>query len=275
MPDTIDYKATLIFQSQGRGWTESYNTQSTDLRYEDVMEKATDLAKIRAKLLGSGAKIKAVRVSRQDEVGEALLKYVDISGNGQEPCAQPDVCVQLKLQEANVKKRKYTFLRGIWDSVENDAGVYINGKPDWDKAMKAFKAVLANGKVPWGWWGVTGKAEKNLTEYTVDANNRVTFTFAGPLFPGDRVGKRDRVRLSGVNGKSRLNGVQVVDVLAVNSCISYLPMAHVPYAFGGKGTYNTYGFIRCERAEDEKIATREAGAPLLESAGRARTKPRV
>ena len=77
-----------------------------------------------------------------------------------------------------------------------------------------------------------------------------------------------KIRISGVNRKSPANGVHIVYPVGTDAAVTVNALATGVYHFGGRGSYTPLTFIPIQNAEDQKIVTREAGAPLLESRGR-------
>lgn len=277
MADEVVFKCTMIMEGREHGWTESYWISSTELNYAAVMREFNKLADKRSKLLGNPCYIKGLRVSRQDETGEGLLTQDDLPAPDPEAksAAQDNVALLIRVGDIVNKKRKHIFLRGIWDDVEGGNGEYIRNFEGWQPKVKAFVAHLTDLKRKWGWWGVTDKTTVPLAGYTVGADQRLTFTAIAPVFPVPTFGKRSQIRLSGVNGRSKVNGLQVVDIIDATHAVTYLPVANVPYVFGGRVTFNFYGFIQAFGAQDMRITTRKSGAPLLESRGRLKAKSRV
>ena len=100
----------------------------------------------------------------------------------------------------------------------------------------------------------------------------MTFTFEDALFPVEKIGKRVRVALSGINGKSNLNRVTVVKVLSQTSCKTVQKTAWLPFIDGGKGRYGGDLFINPATVKPIKVGRRPAGPPLLVTPGRARAR---
>lgn len=269
-------KVTFVFDGRQCGWTESHWYQSADGLHAETMAKAADLGLARAQLLGDECKIKAIRVSTEGVGPDAMLNYVDMKpgtktgSNGdhinQEDTAQRDVALQIRMEDASHSRHKLIFLRGIWDKVETDQGTYA---PDdkWTKFLDAWGGQLVRRQ--WGWYGSSGRTKVKLLSAVMGATDRTTFTFDDFLFPEAVVGKRVKIRISGVNeGHSIINGVHVVDVLSRIACITHGKQAVGNIVEGGFGSYNTYDFWSYRTYDAQKIVTRETGAPLLESPGR-------
>lgn len=275
------HKVTWFYDGKEHGWTESLWTVATG-SHNDTLKFARFLLGRRVQLLGIECRAKAVRVSTEGVGPDALLVYVDftprfgLESGGKvrtEPADFPDAAVQIRCQGPLDASHKMIFLRGIWDAVDVNNGVYLPGYKDWADRMGNYLLELKNG---WGWIGVTGKSPKvPLVGYTVGANGLVHITFGDPLFPVLPVGTRARIRIAQVNGRSALNGQQLVSITSTTTCTTLTPIGVGPYYFGGYGTYATFGYIPITACEDQKIVERKVGAPLLESRGRQRARPRA
>lgn len=277
-------KITLFFQGEGKGWTESYWRPGPGGDHEAQIGPTLGLARLRAQLLGKECHIKAYRISTEGTGPDALLKYIDIRhelpvGQAGAPvgkiptAAQPDVALLLRCSNLGRTKHKFIYLRGIWDMVEDEHGKY---KPTvaWTNAMTSFINNLEGND--WGWFGVTAKTKSRLVSATRDAKDQVTFVFTDDLIPDGMVGKRTRVRISGVNnGKSALNRTHVVEVVDRKTVKTEFTTACPNIVIGGFGAHQVYDYIDIKHADDQKIVTRECGAPLLESPGRAKARNRA
>jgi hypothetical protein len=272
MPDI--FKSTMFFEGPAHGWTETYWQSQGTNDYDAAMASLQSLAQVRRTLLGEETRIKAVRVSLEAIKGDGWLVYKNFNGIKQEPAAEPDAAILFTLKDITLGRTKNVFLRGFWDSVESNAGDYKKNLAAWKTNMDIFKAFFAPGTV-WGWWGKAVTTKVVVTGYTVTATQQLLFTTAGDLFPAPTFGTRQQVRLAGINGRSNLNGLQVVDVIDATHFKTYLPISNVPYQFGGTAAYQTKEFIKATRADDKRITTRKVGSPLLESVGHVKVRPRV
>jgi hypothetical protein len=276
------HKVTFVFDGRQCGWSESHWLNSIDASHEITMDAAKKLAAKRAALLGVECFIKAIRVSTEGTGPDAMLRYVRYrpkfieSANGDlvgEKAAQKDVALQIRMENAAHTQHKLVFLRGIWDAVESDQGEYIDND-EWRPVIDAYRKLLLSG--PWGWFGSTGRTKVKLSNVQRGINtDSAVFSFAANLFPDGLAGKRVKIRISGVNGgQSNLNGVHVVSVTDRMTCSTEFPLAVSNRVENGWGSYNTYDFIQYASFDDQKIVTRETGAPLLESPGRRPRKAR-
>jgi hypothetical protein len=264
------HKVTWFFEGRERGWTESL-FYVTGLGHQQTLEHAKILAIRRVDLLGVECKIKATRVSTEGSGPDALLDYEEFKPGSQEPAAHPDIGVLIRCNNVDDHRWKHIFLRGVWDRIEDNNGDYKRKFKPWVPLMSAYLAELKNGN--WCWMGVENTPKVKVTGYTVGADDRITYNFAGDVFPDALVGKNSHVRISGVNGKSRANGLFPVEVITKSSATTVKPHAVGAYRFGGFGVYSTLTPIGIAKAVDQKCCERKAGAPLLESPGRAKAKP--
>lgn len=274
MPEPVTYKATFVFEQGARGWTESYHLQSSDLNYANAIERVNKVAEKRAALLGREAFIKGYRISRQDEKNEGYLEYKRFDGNKDQDCAQPDVAILCTAYDSIAARKKNIYLRGLWDAWEEKGGILTREDKLFQKAFNEWVKVLTANNEAFGWWGVIGRTRANVSGMTSDDEDRVTFTFAGDVFAPNLIGTKQRVRFTGINGRSGINGEHVVEVIGVRSCITAVPTRSVTYRFGGRVTFNAYGFIAIRSVGVQKVTSRDSGAPLLESRGRQRATPR-
>jgi hypothetical protein len=270
------FKSTMKFSGRKHGWTETWWQSVTDTDYQQAMDNLFNLAAKRAELLGEQCVIDGLVVSREDELGEGFLRYVNLPGVVQHPAAEQDVAVLFTARDQLNKKRKHTYLRGVWDEVETKNGLYLRDTAIWKDSMTAFKKTITgtNKGGIWGWWGITAKVKKNLTGYIVGADNRITFTAEAGAFQVGDVGTYRALRMAGINGKSGMNGVYVCKILTETTCVSKFPYRTVPYVLGGTVQDQTKGFIQCWGASDQRTTTRHVGAPLLESHGHRKAIPR-
>lgn len=281
-------KITNFFEGRSHGWTESYfagfATNDLGSAYVNI---ALPIANDRAQLLGDPCYIKAIRVSveRNDDgttvLRDSYLQYVKILpafGSAEvtrKLAADSDVALQVIWQNATNQLRKFIFLRGIWDDVETAGGEYVP-VGSWNGRLNNWRATLFAKSV--GWDSKPQFAKTIITNYATDAGNHITLTLAGAIFGNPPVGlpyPYTQVRISKLNNKSVLNGLLTVLPLSPNTCITVAPIAAGPFISPGTLTTYSHLFIPAANIRAQKIVTRKAGAPLLESRGRVRAKPKV
>lgn len=279
MPVSPVIKMTLIFQTNSYGWSESFltNTGTSDLNAQ--MASLQIIAQKRAALLGSQSYIKAERCSVEaDEdgnpvVGDSILKYIRYNGPITNTSADEDIGVLITMRNALARHRRNMFLRGIWDDTEGAGGFYLPATPGWQTAFDSWAAAMLSKGV--GWWHYSKSDPFTVDGYTVDpVTGYVTVTVLGDAF-GAGPYQKQRIRLQGVNVKSQINGVWVATPVSASQIILEKPMGLVPYAGGGVLYTYTRLFDLAQTLDAQKITTRRAGAPLLQSRGRSRAKPRT
>lgn len=269
-------KCTLFFDGRQSGWTESYYTDTGD-SHEEVMKRLNRLASDRSALLGAECMVKALRVSSEGIKNDSMLRYVRYRGNLQKPSVQKDVCLMVRCENGARTKWSNKYLRGIWDEVESEHGLYVGrANVAWADAFDTYAARLVADS--WGWITQEISATYAITSIARSTSeDTLVYTLADePFTPADVVaGTKYRVRVTGVNGQSSANGLHVVKAINTNKVETVHALAAGKYRFGGFMKTYTYPFADIVSAADTKIVSRETGAPLLESRGRQRAKPKA
>lgn len=279
MPVPAIVKATLVFQTNSFGWSENFfwSVASNDLTPQ--MASLQVIAQKRAALLGKESFIKAQRVSFETDqdgnrvVGDSYLQYVRYNGSTTPGADDPDTAVLVTMRNLVAARRRNMFLRGIWDDVNAAGGFYLPTVTGWQTNFASWVAsMLARGA---GWMSVDRVNTVGITGYTVDPDTgfvQVTLAAAAPQLVA---GKTQVVRIRGVNTKSALNGQHLIR--AIDSTHFWLekPLALVTYQFGGDVIFYDQHFEQAATIDAQKIVTRRAGAPLLQSHGRRRAQTRT
>jgi hypothetical protein len=280
------FKCTAIFQGRTRGWTESlwYQGASDDHR---LINKPFDfLLKARAALLAQPCLIKGYRISLEGAGPDALLSYQTYNAppvpSGQSNrdslfANDPDSSLLVRCSIANFSKWKFIFLRGHPDYIFTRNGTYT---PDaaWNQKFASWVDRLTTAQ--WGWVGVDPAAKVNkipVVGWATDPVSGVTtVTFGDNLFPaGLNPNQLVRIRIAGANSsQSPANNVWVGYPLTPTTFKTSKAAAFGIFRTNGIASYTPLKFIQIINVEDQKYAERKAGAPLLESRGRARNKAR-
>lgn len=273
-------KATLMFQTNSFGWSESFfwNAPGT----EDLIPQGASLqviAQKRAALLGAQSFVKAQRVSielnnnNEPVVGDSFLEYFRYNGASVPAADDPDTAVLVTMRNQTASRRRNMFLRGIWDDVNGLGGFYLPGTAGWQSAFDTWRAAMLARQV--GWMSRTQVNVVAITGYTVDPDTgfvQVTLAAAAPqLTPG----LVQQVRIRGVNVTSPLNGTQLIRGIDSTHFWLEKPLALIAYQFGGEVIFYSQALEVASTIGPQKIVTRRAGAPLLQSRGRRRAKPRA
>lgn len=279
MPVPFTIKATLFFQVNSFGWTESFFWLTTSNNLVVQSAALNVIAQKRAVLLGSQAFIKAQRVSVEYDdlgakrVGDSFLSYNRYNGSGTPGADDPDTAVLVTARNLVAQRRRNMFLRGIWDDVNGAGGFYLPTIAGWQTAYNSWMVAMLTQAA--GWMASDRRGEFNLVTYTMSpTSGTVNVQLEGTPFlaPNDA---RQEVRFSGVNNKSALNGMKLVDPVDVDNCNLVKPLALLPYSFGGKMIAYLNHFEQFSTIDAQKIVTRRAGAPLLQSRGRRRAPART
>lgn len=287
MPFTM--KGTLIFEGLGNGFTESYFWQASnnDLQFALEYLRANVVAK-RQPLLGAQHYIKAWRVSVEyNEQGQPVrrdsrLQRTYLPGTAGQPSAQRDISLQVLFNNWDSSKRKLLFMGGVWKAINPEADAYNPNAAGWGTQFNAWKASLILNN--FGWVGTTSIQQRLITSYTRVDGLVTGFTFGGTGFAWPAGYDTVAIRVSGVNTKSVVNGVQLVRPGTANTATLVKPIAAGPFLLPGTATLNTRGFIglaappgsqQTGTVEGQVIMTRERGRPLLASRGRAPARART
>lgn len=273
-------KATFVFGTNTFGWTESFLFQNPDLNLVLAMPSVQIIAQKRAALLGAQSFMKAQRLSVESDetgnprVGDSYLLYQyypgvqtkNEDGSFKEESADEDLAVLITIRNLVAQRRRNMFLRGIPDGVEDKGGQIDFGFSDWLTRLQAWTSVMLAKQV--GWWAADKDAGHNLTGYTFDGGTgwtRVTLAdnaFSAPF------GKLFEARFTGVNGQSALNGRHLVRSISATECWVEKPLALKDWLFGGVMFLYSRHLEVASTMNAQKIVTRRAGAPLLQSRGR-------
>jgi len=272
-------KATLFFQVNSFGWTESFfwSVPGNDLNPQ--MASLQVIAQKRAVLLGSQAFIKAERVSfevndaAQPVTGDSFLQYVRYNWASVPAADDPDTAVLVTMRNLVAERRRNMFLRGIYDDVNGQGGFYLPTVAGWQTAFNNWAAAMLARQA--GWMARHKVNIVPITGYTVDPDTGFVQVTLGAAAPQLVANETQQVRIRGVNVKSPLNGTQLIR--AIDSTHFWLekPLALIAYQFGGEVIFYSQAIEVATTIDAQKIVTRRAGAPLLQSRGRRRAKPRA
>jgi hypothetical protein len=170
------------------------------------------------------------------------------------------------MRNVGAARRRNMFLRGIWDDVNGAGGFYLPATAGWQSAFNNWAASMLARQA--GWWHANKQPGINLTTYECMQDTgfvKVTLAAAIPGFVANQV---MQVRFQGVNAGSPLNGMHLVRVIDATHVWLEKPLALIAYQFGGKMFTYQRTFEAATTIDAQKIVTRRAGAPLLQSRGR-------
>jgi hypothetical protein len=274
------YKLTLVFEYEGYGWTESYviNLAGTPLPGVVFANLAVPLINARIPLLAQDCFLTFARLSTINVPFQVYTVFQNLQGQYGADTAFPNTALKIRFTQQAAGPEKTLFMRGIPFSIIN-AGNYTP-TAQWQKSFGAYGTILAgtNNNV-WGWYGVQSKVSSTLVSYTQNvvppAQFQVNIESTTAVFTVPQVGTKRIVRLAGVNGKSELNGTQVVTVTSPTSCLTKDRFGVIPYSFGGTISNPTYGFSAFLNFGAEQIVSRKAGRALFLERGRQPNRART
>lgn len=278
------YKITLAMTRDSQGWTESYYLNVVDtLRPQAVHDTwVTPLLGLRQQMMGTGSFIDYSRVSTVGVPFSAQAFTENLPGSYGVSATTPDVALLVRSLPAVGGPPKNLYLRGNPYTIIT-AGIF-SPPALWTKFFGQYTNQLLTGQggAVWGWMGTVEatKVKCPLTGYTQNAGFQVLLTF-GPtpaqtqLFTGVPINSKVQVRLSGINTKSELNGVQVVTVTGPSTCTTVGQFGVIPWTHGGFGLYEVKSFVTYGNINPEKIVSHKTGRPLFLARGRAPARART
>lgn len=271
------YKITLVFSSQGYGWTEGYTVTDTATSPGTIYTKyATALLPLRLAMLGQGAFLQYIRISTiLTPFNVQTLEIQGSEGLYNVAAAFPNTALLVRLYPISPGPSKSLFLRGVPYTIIGPDGQF-KSNATWLRAYNAWKALISGpNNTAWGWYGVQNNLKANVTTYVQDPDSfLVSVTVATPLFTAP-VGTKINVRFTGINGKSELNGTWPVTVVSTTTVKTVKPFGVVPFVHGGYATNFAHQFNPCGGTQEQRIMTRKAGRQLFLEHGRSAVRIRV
>lgn len=261
-------KATLCFQQEAYGWTESYYRDNPSSNLQAELALAETLATKRIAMSGAQTEITHLKVSREDFQRDVLLSEKDWNGDAGQTSDAPDTAVLIKRYGTDNRSVSSLYLRGIWDALVRDGGRFWYNNPGWTPKYDSWVNTLTSNA--WGFIGrVPGSTQKkSILTLNSDANGRVIITCAVGDFAPLTIGAKYKMFVSGCTGAASVNGPQVVTVQSNAAVLTQNRIPFFPYTGGGSISYNTLSFIPFTRFVIERVVERKAGRPLFLSAGK-------
>ena len=284
------YKVTMIFNQDGYGWTESYALNfPAGIGVKQVLGLyAVPLCNWRRQILVQAATLEYVRVGTFGTRFAVQTQRVNLIGNYKGSASNPALvnglhpnwCLLLRNYQAVPGAGKSTFLRGLPDEI-NVNGIYTPTAA-WIAALANYTSSLTGAQqAQWGWWGALTNANAPLTTYTQTQQETVLLTCGNnpvtnaALFLAIPVGTKLLLRVSGVNGKSAINGTNVYFVRSANTAETKDQIAVAPYIYGGNVELPAFGFASISTVADERLQSRKCGRQLFLEHGRAPVRKRA
>jgi hypothetical protein len=268
-----ELKCVLIFQGSGYGWTEAYWKEFSSENFDAARDIVVVLAQRRAALCGSNTIIEAIRISNGEDIGrKGKTYYGGWTGDPNFPPASASDAVNVELRTVNNTEGKLVQMRGLRD--EFLIGPAVNrGDPTFVTLFNSYaEYIVSQG---FGWRGVFAEQSFRITGYTVSATGQVTFVTPDSEAYQYPLGKKRKVRIRQLNGKSKLNGAQIVRRKSATLWELAKPTAAVAFVSEGEMILQTYAFRKASNVSVQRVGRRPAGSPLLRSVGRERERVRV
>lgn len=275
-----------MFQSDaGRGWREGHHiVVSEPLNLSPVFVAFKDLIDtFRLPLLGKDRFLKGLKISVPTPTGDVAsvpFRYAPVKypGNQRDGCA-PSVAAKVHMADITNTRFSPIYIRGFWDVVEENEELNFNsaGGAAWKLLLDQYVAQLVVKGYGWKGLDATNTIRGRVTNYTIDANNFVTFTVSYPAGPvAFNPGEINTVRFARINhSTSVLNRTLQVLVVDASTLKTVNPIA--AGAFDSEGTFVAEGkqFIQYLGAQYTILARRAEGRPTTQSLARQRARPRV
>jgi hypothetical protein len=279
------FKITLVFAQGGYGWTESYVIQVSGLTVAQVFAAyATPIILRRLPMTGQDTTITYCRVSKIGSTFVAQAFYVNQVGTYAVASADQNIALLMKWAPGTTNPEKNMYFRGVPYTILGPGGTLLNPLPAaFRTAFNAWSSFLMGTPgAAMGWQGnVNHLVPFPLNDYSQTVGtNQIVLNFKPDstgtgIFNNIAANTKVNLRLSGINGKSQLNGVHPVVVNGTSACTTVKPFGVIPYSYGGTGALITLGFIQLNNIQMERIMTRKAGRELFLEHGRSPVRART
>jgi hypothetical protein len=265
-------KVTFSFVQGVYGWTENYflNNPSTNLQAE--LAKANTLVNKRMPMSGAQTMVQHIKVSNESQKRDVILDLTLYAGNQSQPSDAPDTAFLVKKYGALPQNNAPVYLRGIWDSIVQNGGQFVDPGGLWTAAFNGWKGELSSTSEGWGFlnFDPTATLTAQIATVTQNANGTIHVTLKTPTFGAGPYEPSQKVFISGVGGAASLNGAQIVTVSATSTFDTVKQIPMFPYTTGGKMTAQFQKFFLIADCQKQRILERKVGRPLYVSRGRQR-----
>jgi len=268
------FKHTYFFTQRETGWSESWYN-GTGLSMGEQITKAQAYANQRSKSLAAQSFIRYARITDLSVTPHPVwVETLGPAGTGigggiASASDFVDTAVLVRVFNAPQTRRKNLYVRGIPDSIIDAGGVYTpsaafnKGIADWMEYLKN------NG---FGWLGVTGAAQGNITAMTQAASGQVDIQSSAALFGALAVGQHVVVRFVNVLGPLNMNGQWTCIVQSATALTTLRRVAIFPYLGSGKVRYSGTDLIQVNNGTGVRTVERKGGRPSYQSAGRQKAR---
>lgn len=278
------WKLDLVFECRGRGWEETYYADFGVPSFDDMLTIAQNLAAKRIVLAAPPVVIKAYRLSdplTEGRQGKAFY-YKPEAAAPTNPAwtgaVEPSAAVNIGFSKNTTNQTRRIQMRGCPDEIMVEFG-QLKGAAyaSWALLWENWKLFML-GSPRFGWLSRPTVGAAAPVTYSLAVNPVLpVFTTPANFFTADDEGKNRYVRLRGFNGRhSELNREMQVYVITRSTFTPLQPIAAGPMI--SPGMVQRYGppvFVAADVLTIEKAGRRAPGAPLLQTPGRSRARPRT
>lgn len=284
MPTYIKCQA-FFGSDEGRGWSEAHHlsvsTPPSDL-LPTLQGFKTLIENYRRPLLGRDRYIKGYRVSYPTASGtlaSSPFRYNQLlyPGNQREGCS-PSSAAKVRMGEVGNQHFSDIYLRGFWDVVEQDEELDFTtaGGAAWKALLDQYTNALVVGNYGWLGQDAANTRRGQVTNYTADLNNFVTFNLAvttgAPFTPGPTKINFRAARLNDSN--SVLNRTHVVEATGASTVKTVQQTASTPFTAQGTFVAPALVFYKYTGVQYTVMATRREGLSFFLSPGRQKARAR-
>ena len=268
------YQITFIFDMPAHGFTESWWLESDLTNLDQIRDLAVPVAKARMGLAGDDCTMQAIRISNGIEDGRVgKTYYLAREGEQGKGCMASNVAMNAQFGTQQNDFQKLVQLRGGWDEWEAEGGSLLKSDSNLMSRFNTYLSSLIQSG--FGWRSIVSRQTFPITGYEVSADSIVTLQLDGNTSGIGSPGTRKAARISKLNGKSVLNGQQVIRVASSTTVVLEKPTAAGAFTAPGELVVPSYTIRQVRNGELQRLGQRQAGAPLLRSAGRRSARPRT
>jgi hypothetical protein len=289
-------KVTFQFKSRGQGFSESYLKNVPSGQVTDIIPAVNALATLMAAIRGSQTNLYRARVSDKNAKRKGFLLPFGaggIFGDPSQDSEDPNTSLNLRLLAAGTPPQgALRFMRGCWDSVITEGGLYTP-TPTFKNKVNAFVAGLVAG----GWSFAPAApqtaviASIDFAGYTVAGTSgnikMAKITIATDLFPGTPgSGFQGQVFPFRIVGGSFTNpSLKRSVTISADTTTTGTPLYHVGMVYDWANLNNNYlgggsvlaysdgALVGITSATIEGVGKRASGRPSDLQRGRRYTNP--
>lgn len=277
------YKVGLIFECEGRGWSETYYKDFGGT-FEAARPLVEELANKRAFMMGKPAQIEAFTVEdpltpgRNGQVFYLNPKLQGVNISESDGACGPSVAVNIGFRNTAQNLSRRIQLRAVWDNAIREwDSLKGSDYANWLTKYNAWSAyLLAQG---YGWLHRPIIKNVGASYGYSTGSNTPTFTVPAETFPqvAGAYNYYTSVRFSKFNNSnSALNRELVVLVTGDTTATAAAPIAAQPMITPGvMKLYGAPTFVLADSMGVERVGRRAPGRPLLRTPGRAAARKRV